>query len=414
MERKVVVTGIGAVTPVGNDIGTFWKNIKAGVCGIDFITKFDTAKFRVKVAAEVKGFNDEGYVDKKEAKRMDLFSRYAIVSALQALADSGIDPESIKGDYRTGVIIGSGIGGMQTMEDNIIKLHHKGPSKMSPMYIPMVISNMAAGNTAIKLGAKGPCSAIVTACASGTNSVGEAFRYIRHGYADVMFAGGSEAAVTQGSVGGFTGLRAQSESTDPKRASMPFDKDRKGFVIGEGSGCLVLEDLERAQARNAKIYAEVAGYGSTCDAYHMTAPEAAGNGAAMAMQLAIEEAGVQKSDITYINAHGTSTELNDLSETAAIKKVFGEELAKSIPVSSTKSMTGHLLGAAGAVEAIIAVLALRDDFVPPTIGLKTPGEGCDLNYVKDGGYSAPMKYSLSNSFGFGGHNAVLCFKKWEG
>ncbi|MDR1067108.1 MAG: beta-ketoacyl-ACP synthase II [Clostridiales bacterium] len=415
MERRVVITGLGAVTPIGNDVGAFWKNVKAGVCGIDFVTKTDVSNFRIKVAAEIRDFNDERYIEPKEAKRMAWFSRYAVVAALQALADSGLGPERIRENYRVGVIVGSGIGAMRVIEENVIKFHEKGMARISLLYIPTAIVNMAAGNVALKLGAKGPCTSIVTACATGANCIGEAFRYVKHGYADIMFAGGSEGAITPSALGGFGALRALSESKDPKRASIPFDKDRDGFVLGEGAACVTLESLEGAKARNAKIYAEIVGYGSTCDAYHITAPEESGESASVAMEMALEEAGISKSDVGYINAHGTSTELNDLAETKAIKLVFGDEAAKKIPVSSLKSMTGHLLGAAGAAEAISTALTLKEGFVPPTAGLITPGEGCDLDYVPGKGRQEPnMKYALSNSFGFGGHNAVLCLKKWEG
>lgn len=411
--RRVAITGMGAVTPLGCEVDEFWNSIKNGVVGIGLITKFDTEGFRAKVAAEVKGFDADKYMERKETKRMDLYSQYGVAAAVMAFDDSGIDEETIKDNPRAGVIIGSGIGGLGTIQEQVVRLVEKGPERVAPLFIPMTISNIAAGNVAIRLGLKGVNMSIVTACATGTNCIGEAFRYIKHGYQDIILAGGAEASITKLGVAGFTSLTALSESDDPLRASIPFDRDRNGFVMGEGGGVLVLEELEHALARNAKIYAEVVGYGAGCDAHHMTAPLADGSGAAETMELAIEEAGVKKTDITYINAHGTSTEANDLPETLAVKKVFGEQAYK-IPFSSTKSMTGHLLGAAGAIEAIICVKALQEDFAPPTAGLLNPADGCDLNYVPLKGVSHKMKYALSNSFGFGGHNAVICLKKWEG
>ena len=409
--NKVVITGMGAITPCGNTVDAFWNRIRAGQIGIDFITRFPTDDFKVKVAAEVKDFTPENYMERREAKRMDLYSQYAVAAAVDAAADAGLSDSDLRGNARAGVIVGSGIGGLVTMEEQVIRLQEKGPGRVGPLFIPMTIANMAAGSVAVRLGTTGICTAVVTACASGTNSIGEAFRQIKHGYADIMLAGGAEAAITRIGMAGFQSLTALSESTNPARASIPFDKDRDGFVMGEGAGVLVLEELSHAEARGARILAEVVGYGTSCDAYHMTAPNPSGAGAASAMTQAVAEAGIDPRDISYINAHGTSTPSNDLPETTAIKTVFGAD-AYGIPVSSTKSMTGHLLGAAGAIEAIICVQALREGFVPPTMGLSVPEDGCDLHYVPNKGYEAALTYALSNSFGFGGHNAVLCCKKW--
>lgn len=408
MKKRVVVTGLGAVTPVGNNIETFWNNIKNGVHGIDFIKSFDTENFKAKLAAEVKDFDPIEYIDKKEAKRMDRFCQFALASAIQAVENSKLDVENINQD-RFGVIVSSGIGGIGTIEKEQTKLLEKGPGRVQPLFIPMIIGNMAAGNIAIKFGAKAICTTVVTACATGTNSIGEAYRAIQNDLADVMIAGGTEASITPLAIAGFISLTALSRSTDPNRASIPFDKERNGFVMGEGAGVLILESLEHAQKRGATIYAEVVGYGSTCDAYHITATDP--QGAAKAMELAIKEAGINKEEVSYINAHGTSTEVNDKSETGAIKMVFGE-LAESIPVSSTKSMTGHLLGAAGAIEAIVCIKSLEEDFLPPTVGYQVPDEECDLDYVPNRGRSAEVKYAMSNSLGFGGHNAVILLKKW--
>jgi len=409
--KRVVITGMGAVTPCGSSVSAFWENIRAGRIGIDFIKRFPTDDFKVKVAAEVTDFEPEKYMERKETKRMDLYSQYAIAAAVDAVAAAGLAEADLRGNARAGVILGSGIGGLVTMEEQVTRLNEKGPSRVGPLFIPMTIANMAAGNVATRFGTNGVCTAVVTACASGNNSIGEAFRSIKHGYADVILAGGAEAAITRIGMAGFQSLTALSESSDPARASIPFDKERDGFVMGEGAGVLVVEELAHAQKRGATIYAEIIGYGATCDAYHMTSPNPEGTGAALAMEQAIAEAGIAPADVSYINAHGTSTPHNDLPETIAIKKVFGAD-AYRIPVSSTKSMTGHLLGAAGAIEAIICVQALREGFVPPTVGLETPEDGCDLNYVPHKGCEAALTYALSNSFGFGGHNAVLCFKKW--
>lgn len=411
MNRRVVITGMGAITPVGNDVNTFWNSIKNGKCGIGPIKGFNAEDFKAKLAAEVKDFNPEDYIDRKEAKRMDRFCQLALAAAKEAVSNSNVNLEEIDKD-RFGVILGCGVGGIGTIEEQVTKLNEKGPNRVSPMLIPMIISNMAAGNIAIAYGAQGICTTIVTACASSNNAIGEAFEKISNNHADIIISGGTEASVTPISVAGFISLTALSKSTDPERASIPFDAERNGFVMGEGSGILILEELQHALKRNAKIYGEVVGYGSTCDAYHMTAPSPDGLGGAKAMKLAIEQANIKPEEISYINAHGTSTPANDKTETAAIKKVFGEAAYK-IPVSSTKSMTGHLLGAAGAIEAIISIKALEDGFIPPTVGLKVADPECDLDYVPNEGRSAALNYVLSNSLGFGGHNATLVFKKWN-
>ena len=412
MDRRVVVTGMGAISPVGNSVPEFWESIKNGKCGIDFITNFDSTDMKVKVAGEVKNFDPTLTIEKKETKRMDKYSQYAVVAACEAMEMSGIDLDKVD-KHRLGVMVGSGIGGLGTIEEQVIKMHYKGPSKVETLFIPMAIINMAAGHIAIKFGARGTCTATVTACATSTNCIGEAFRNIKHGYSDIIIAGGAEASVTKIGIAGFASLKALSTSDDPKRASIPFDAERHGFVMGEGAGILILEELEHAINRNATIYAEIVGYGTTCDANHMTAPLSDGEGARLAMKAAMDEGGADKNDITYINAHGTSTSANDSSETAAIKDLFGEQ-AYNIPVSSTKSMTGHLLGATGAIEAIASIKALMEDFAPPTVGYKVPDEELDLNYVPNTGIEKKMKYALSNTLGFGGHNAVLCIKKWEG
>ncbi|MFW3654352.1 beta-ketoacyl-ACP synthase II [Vagococcus fluvialis] len=410
--RRVVVTGIGAVTPLGNTAEEFMKNVLAGKNGIAPIKRFDASETGITVAAEVKDFDPTLYMEKKEAKRMDMFSVYGIAAATQAMEDSGLDIEKINPD-RLGVIVSSGIGGMETIQNQVIRMHDKGPKRVAPFFVPMAIGNMAAGNISIKVGAKGICTSVVTACASATNAIGEAFRNIKHGYQDAILAGGAEATVCEIGISGFAALTALTPETDPNRASIPFDKDRSGFVMGEGSGVLVLEELEHALARGAKIYGEVVGYGSNSDSYHITSPNPDGSGAGKCMLLAMEEAGITASDVSYINAHGTSTPANDSGETTAIKYALGDE-AKNVPVSSTKSMVGHLLGAAGAVEALACLAALEADFVPPTIGLETPGEACDLDYVPQTGRAHNVEYTLSNSLGFGGHNAVICMKKWRG
>lgn len=410
--NRVVITGMGAITPLGNTVEAFWDGLKNGKNGIAPITKFDASETGITVAAEVKDFDPTLYMDRKEYKRMDLYSQYAVAAAVQAVENAGLEVDKIDAT-RFGVIIGSGIGGLCEMESGIIKMHNKGPKRVPPMFVPMTIGNMAAGNTSIKVGAKGVSLDIVTACASATNSIGEAYRNIKHGYSDVILAGGAEGTICEIGIAGFAALTALSESTDPDRASIPFDKERNGFVMGEGAGVLLLESLEHAQKRGANILAEVVGYGANSDAYHMTAPSVDGSGAGEAMKMAIKEAGIQPSDIDYINAHGTSTPANDSSETKAIKYALGEEIAKTVAISSSKSMTGHLLGAAGGIESIACVKAILDDFVPPTLGLKEQDEACDLDYVANVGRAQNVRYTLNNSLGFGGHNAVLCFKKWE-
>lgn len=409
MERRVVITGMGAITPIGNNIAEFWDGLKNGKNGINFITRFDTAESKVKCAGEVKGFDPATVVDKKEVKRNDLFSIYAMAAADEAVKMSGINLDEIDRE-RLGVIIGSGIGGLCTIEEQATKMATKGMSRIAPLFIPMAISNMAAGNVAIRFGAKGTCLDVVTACASSSHSIGEAFRSIKHGYTDYIIAGGAEASICKLGIGGFAALKALSTSEDPDRASTPFDKERGGFVMGEGAGILFMETLESAKARGAEILAEIVGYGSTCDAYHITAP--ASEGAARAMKAAMAEAGIDKTEVGYINAHGTSTPANDSTETKAIKEAFGDH-AYNLNISSTKSMTGHLLGATGAVEAIASILALKNGIIPPTIGYKVPDEECDLNYTVNEAVKRDIKYALSNTLGFGGHNGVLCLKKWE-
>ena len=409
MERRVVITGLGAITPLGNNVEEFWKGIKEGKCGIDKITKFDASEFKVKLVAEVKGYNPEDYFDRREAKRLDLFSQYAMIASREAWKDSGLDKET-ENMERVGVVVGSGIGGIETIETENKKCNEKGPDRVSPMYIPMGILNMATGNVAIDIGAKGESMAMVTACASGTHCIGESFRMIKHGYQDVVLAGGTEAGITPLSIAGFTNIKALTKAEDKNRASIPFDKERSGFVMGEGAGVVVLEEYEHAKARGAKIYAEIVGYGATSDAYHITSPAPGGEGGARAMKLAMEEANVKPEEITYINAHGTSTHLNDSCETQAIKTALGEENARKVMVSSTKGHTGHLLGAAGAVEAIICSKAIQEGFVPATINYKVPDEECDLDIVPNEGRKAEIKYAISNSLGFGGHNSSLLFK----
>ncbi|KEI11576.1 beta-ketoacyl-ACP synthase II [Clostridium novyi] len=411
MKNRVVITGIGAITPIGNDVNTFWNSIKDGKCGIDKITAFDTTNYKAKLAAEVKDFEVTNYIDKREARRLDKFCHFALAAADEAMRDSGLNEDNVDKE-RMGVIVGSGVGGIATIEEQHNKLLQKGPNRVTPFFIPMIISNMAAGNIAIKFGAKGICTNIVTACATGTHAIGEAFHNIRNGISDVIIAGGAEASITPLAVAGFTSLTALSTSEDKERASIPFDKERHGFVMGEGSGIVVLESLENALKRNAKIYAEVVGYGATCDAYHITSPSPNGEGGARAMEIAIKDAEIEKREISYINAHGTSTPYNDKFETEAIKTVFGENAYK-IPVSSTKSMTGHLLGAAGAIEAIVCAKSVQEGFIPATIGYKVPDEECDLDYVPNEGRSADLKYVMSNSLGFGGHNSTIILKKWN-
>lgn len=412
MKKRVVITGLGCVTPVGTGKDDFWVNIKSGVSGIDKITRFDYTNYQTQIAGEVKDFTPENYISKKELKKMDRFTQFAMVASKLAVADSELDLDSVDKN-RMGTVIGTGIGGVETIEAQHKNLLEKGNRRVSPFFIPMMIGNMAAGQVAIEFGAKGPSTNICTACASGTNSVGDAFKIIQRGDADIMIAGGTEAAVTEFAVAGFCNMKAMSTNNDnPKKASRPFDKDRDGFVMGEGCGILILEELESAIKRNAKIYAEVVGYGMTSDAYHITTPAENGEGAARSMQVAINDAGINPNQIDYINAHGTSTYYNDLYETMAIKSVFGED-AKNVSISSTKSMTGHLLGASGAIEAIVCALAIKENFVPPTINLENPGEEMDLDYTPNKGKERTINYALSNSLGFGGHNATLVFKRYE-
>lgn len=412
MKNRVVITGMGAITPLGSTVDSFWEALKEGKSGIDFISSFDTEGYKVKIAAEVKDFSASDVLGRREAKRLDRFSQFAIAAAKDALTDSKLDMENLD-KTRAGAIIGSGIGGLSTIETEQTKLLKSGPDRVSPLFIPMAISNMAAGNVAIAIGLKGVCTSVVTACASGTNAIGEAFRLIQNNSQDIVFAGGSEASITPLAIAGFTSMTALSTSGDPKRASIPFDKERDGFVMGEGAGVVVLESLEHAQKRGAKIYAEVVGYATTSDAYHITSPEPTGDGGSRAMELAIEDAGINPSDVDYINAHGTSTPYNDKIETAAIKRTFKEHSEK-LMISSTKSMVGHLLGAAGAVEAIACAKSLEEGFVHPTAGYKEKDEECDLDYVPVTGRRSDIKYALSNSLGFGGHNATILLKKWEG
>ncbi len=410
--KRVVITGLGAITPIGNNVEEFWNGIKEGKCGIDEIKAFDTSNFKVKLAAEIKNYNQEDYFERREAKRLDKFSQYAIIAAREAWKDSKLDKEKEEME-RVGIVVGSGIGGIETIETENKKCIEKGPDRVSPMYIPMGILNMATGNVAIDIGAKGESVAMVTACASGTHCIGEAFRMIKHGYQDVMLAGGTEASITPLSIAGFSNIKALSKSEDKTRASIPFDKERNGFVMGEGAGIVILEELEHALARGAKIYAEIVGYGATSDAYHITSPAPGGEGGARAMKLAMKEANVNPEEITYINAHGTSTPLNDSCETQAIKTALGEENAKKVMVSSTKGHTGHLLGAAGGVEAIVCTKALEEGFVPATINYEVPDEECDLDIVPNEGRKTEVKYAISNSLGFGGHNSSILLKKWN-
>ena len=408
--RRVVVTGIGMITPVGNNTSDSWNAVKNGECGIGPITHYDTTGRKVTLAGEVKGYDPAATIDPKELRKMDRFVQFAMTAASEAVESSGIDFAS-ENSERAGVIISSGIGGFATIQSEIIKGNEKGYDRVSPYFIPQIISNMAAGQIAIKYGLNGMCSCVVTACAGGTNAIGDAFHRIRDGYEDVMLCGGTEACITEIGIGGFTSMRALHTGNDPKRASIPFDKDRSGFVMGEGAAVLILEEEEHAKKRGAKIYGEVVGYGANCDANHITAPLEDGSMAAKCLTLALNDANVKPEEIDYINAHGTSTHLNDSGETKAIKLAFSEH-AKKLMVSSTKSMTGHLLGAAGAVEAGFSVLALKDGFVPATIGYENFDEECDLDIVPNVGRNKDIKYAVSNSLGFGGHNACLVFKKY--
>ena len=410
--RRVVITGLGAVTPLGLTAPESWRAVREGVCGIGPITQFDPAGMKVSLAAEVRGFDPEDYMPKPEAKRMGRFTQFAVASAKEALADAGFSPEAADLD-RCGVIVSSGIGGLGITEEEHDRGLARGWDRVSPFFIPSGICNMAAGQVAIAAGFRGMCACPVAACTGGTNAVGDAFHYIRDGYAEAMLCGGTESAVTPLAVGGFTSMRALTQTEDPSRASIPFDKERSGFVLGEGAAVLLLEELEHARRRGAKIYAEMVGYGATCDAYHMTAPRPDGSGGAKAMALALADGGVRPEEVGYINAHGTSTHLNDAIETAAVKAVFGDH-ARRLAVSSTKSMTGHMLGAAGAVEAMFTALALRDAFLPATIHYRTPDEECDLDVVPNQGRAAAVEYALSNSLGFGGHNGSVLLKRWEG
>lgn len=411
MKRRVVVTGLGAVTPIGNNVETFWNGIKEGKVGIGPITKFDTAEYKVKIAAEVKGFSAKEHMDFKAAKRMELFSQYAVAAAKEACTDAGLEMEK-EDPYRVGVIVGSGIGSLATVEKEYEKILEKGPARVNPLMVPLMISNMAAGNVSIHTGAKGKCTSVVTACASGTNSIGDAFRAIQYGDADVMFAGGSESCICPTGVAGFTTLTALTTTEDPLRASIPFDKERSGFVLGEGAGIVVLEELEHAKARGARIYAEVIGYGCTADAFHITSPAEDGSGAQKAMQLAMEEAGIAPEEVDYINAHGTSTHHNDLFETRAVIAAFGEA-AHKLKINSTKSMIGHLLGAAGAVEFITCVKSIEEGFIHQTVGTTEADQECTLDYVLGAPVRQEVCCAMSNSLGFGGHNATLLIRKYH-
>jgi len=410
-KRRVVVTGIGAVTPIGLDAKTSWENALKGVSGIGELTRVDKDIFPVKVSAEINDFKPEDFMDRKEARKMDRFTQFALAASLMALEDSGLKITN-ENRERVGVWIGSGIGGMETYEQQFETFLEKGPRRVSPFFVPMMIPDMAAGQVSIAIGAKGPNSCTVTACATGSNSIGDAFKVIQRGDADVMITGGTEAPLTKMAFAGFSAAKALSTNPDPKTASRPFDKNRDGFVMGEGAGILVLEELEHALKRGANIYAEIVGYGSTGDAYHITQPAPGGEGGARAMKMAIQDAGLKPEDIDYINAHGTSTEYNDKFETSAIKEVFGSH-AYQLTVSSTKSMTGHLLGAAGGVEAIFTILAVKENIIPPTINYETPDPDCDLDYAFNQAKQKTVRAALSNSLGFGGHNATLVFKKFE-
>lgn len=410
MSRRVVVTGLGAVTPIGLNVDDFWNSVKAGKIGFDRITKFDTTDYKCHIAAELKDFNPQDFMDRKAAKRMEPFSQYAVAAAKEAIEDSGLDI-SKEDPYMVGCAIGSGIGSLQAMERETQKLHEKGPGRVNPLLVPLMICNMAAGNVSIQFGLKGKSINDVTACATGTNTIGEAYRSIQYGEADVMVAGGTEGSICPIGIAGFTALTALSTVDDPAKCSLPFDKNRSGFVMGEGAGVVILEELEHAKARGAKIYAEVAGYGCSSDAYHITSPQEDGAGAARAMTNAMNDAGVVPSDVKYINAHGTGTHHNDLFETRAIKLAFGDDAA-DLKINSTKSMIGHLLGAAGAVEFITCVKEIQDGFIHKTVGYETPDEEIDLNYCKES-YEEPVEYALSNSLGFGGHNASILLKAYK-
>ncbi|MDD6763432.1 MAG: beta-ketoacyl-ACP synthase II [Clostridiales bacterium] len=409
--KRVVVTGVGAVTPIGNDAKTFWQNIKNGVCGIDKVTAFDTTDFKTQIAGEIKDLDVTEFIDKREVRKMDRFTQFALIAASEAVADSGLDMEK-EDPWRVGCITGSGIGGILTFEEQHKNYLDRGPGRVSPFFIPMMIGNMAPCQIAIKFNAKGVNETVVTACASSSNAIGTAFRHIQYGDNDVIIAGGSEATVAPTAFAGFCNMKAMStQNDDPKHASKPFDKNRDGFVLAEGAAFLILEELEHAKARGAHIICEMVGYGATDDAYHITSPIPGGEGGAKAMELAIKDAGAKPEDITYINAHGTSTKYNDLFETQAIKKALGDAAYK-VAVSSTKSMTGHMLGAAGAIEAIVCAKAIEDSYIPATINYETPDPECDLDIVPNEGRSQAVEYAMSNSLGFGGHNATVVFKKY--
>lgn len=410
-KRRVVVTGLGAVTPIGNSVEEFWEGIREGKTGIGPITRFDAEEYKVRLVAEVKDFDPKKYMEPKMVRRMAPFAQYAVAAAKEAFADAGLDMEK-EDPFRAGVIIGSGVGDLHQVELCYDKILTKGPGRVPPLMVPLMISNMAAGNVSIQLGLRGKCSDVVTACASGTHSIGDAFRAIQYGDAEIMLAGGAESCICPTGVAGFDALTALTETDDPARASIPFDKDRDGFVLGEGAGVVVLEELEHALVRGAEIYAEVVGYGATADAYHITSPAEDGSGAAKAMTLAMEEAGADPSEVEYINAHGTSTHHNDLFETRAIHMAFGEA-AEKVVVNSTKSMIGHLLGAAGGVEFITCVKSIQEGFIHQTVGTREPGEGCDLDYAIGAPVEKEIRYAMSNSLGFGGHNATLLLKKFE-
>ncbi len=412
MKKRVVITGLGAITPIGNTAESFWQALVAGTSGIGRITRFDAADYDAKIAGEVKGFDPTAFIDKKEARRMDRFTQFAIAATRMALTDSGLNLETTDRS-RIGAFVGSGIGGMDTLHEQYKNLFEKGPNRISPFFIPMMIANMAAGQVSIAFGLQGPSSCVVTACATGTNCIGDAMRVIQRGDADVMVAGGTEAAISPAGMAGFCAMKALSTRNDePEKASRPFEKERDGFVMGEGSGIVVLESLDHALARGARIYAELAGYGTNADAYHVTAPAPGGVQAAKCMELAIKDAGLTTADVDYINAHGTSTPLNDKNETLAIKALFGDQ-AKTLAVSSIKSMTGHLLGAAGGVECVATALTVVNDIMPPTINYGTPDPELDLDYVPNQARTKTVRVALSNSFGFGGHNATLLVKKFE-
>ncbi|MEM8613593.1 MAG: beta-ketoacyl-ACP synthase II [Cyanobacteria bacterium P01_H01_bin.105] len=411
--KRVVITGMGAITPIGNSLEAYWQGLLAGKSGIGPITFFDASKHKCRIAGEVKGFDPLEYLDAKDAKRTDRFAQFAIAASKQALANANLTITDLNAE-QVGVMIGTGVGGLKIMEEQQTVYLNKGPSRCSPFMVPMMIANMAAGLTAIHTGAKGPNSCAVTACAAGSNAIGDAFRIVQNGYAQAMICGGTEAAITPLSFAGFASARALStRNDDPDHASRPFDKGRDGFVMGEGAGVLILEELEHALSRGAYIYAEMVGYGMTCDAYHMTAPVPGGAGAARSMELALKDAGVSPAEVSYINAHGTSTPANDPTETAAIKTALGDR-AKQIPVSSTKSMTGHLLGGSGGIEGVAACMAVANDHVPPTINLQEPDDGCDLDYVPNQSRAHTVDVAMSNSFGFGGHNVTLVFRKYRG